>query len=628
MKKTLLLNTFSVQAWFICLTILALAGCKKEPVVSITSSQVNITGYLEKNPEQFSEWNKIVERTGNAGFLQAYGNYTMFVPTNDGVKKYLTDMGKTSIEQLDLEELKSVVRFHLIEDTLSSRSFGDGKLNTLTMLGQYLITGSATAGNFTSTVINRQANVTLFNVRLGNGYVHVIDNVLRPAKLTLAQMVAANPDYDLFEEALIRTGLYDSLNLLPANNPKTDQRFLTVIAESDATLGLVGVSNIDQYIAKYNSGPSDLKSAENGFHKYVAYHILYDAKYRADLASSQAHPTLTYPEILTAKFRNQNVILEDMEFNGTYEPGVMLNKEKSDNSAINGVLHESAPYSYNYTYKNAQGATVIATGTTTGHFAIKTRVPFPVYWDVADMPETRASGFFRTGTSAQPPNLFTKPAVDSPSPVKGWNWPKRGDGFYYNNGAGGGQSAGAAWVFRDYLNLFLGNSAGNARQEWIEMKTPVIVRGEYRVWICYRRKNQSGNWPQSDGTTAQVRIDGGPPSPKVFAFAEPIPFGNTAELEALGWKYYTSNGNAANPWDKVTLSPAGAYNSPWVAKNVGLMKINTTGTHTLRMEALRNSQNANNLDMIHFIPKDWQSQILPRFMPDGTEDYTNYPGTH
>jgi uncharacterized surface protein with fasciclin (FAS1) repeats len=424
MKKTFSLKRISVQAISICLFILAIAGCKKEPVVSITSSQVNITGYMEKNPEQFSEWNKIVELTGNAGFLQAYGNYTMFLPNNEGVKKYLTDMGKTSIEQLDLDELKAIVRFHLIEDTISSRSFGDGKLNNLTMLGQYLITGSSNTGSIANTVINRQANVTLFNVRLGNGYVHVIDNVLRPAKLTLAQLVEANPGYSIFTQALKETGLYDTLNIAPADNPKPDQRFITLIAESDQVLSAAGISSYAALKAKYNSGNSNLKSAENGLHKYVAYHILYEAKYQADLASSQAHSTLTYPEIVTAKFQNQKVLLEDMEFNGTYEPGVLLAKEKSDNSAVNGVLHESAPYSYNYTYKNAQGSTVTATGTTTGHFAIKARVPFAVYWDVADMPETRASGFFRTGTSAQPPNLFTKPSAASPSPVKGWNWPK------------------------------------------------------------------------------------------------------------------------------------------------------------------------------------------------------------
>jgi uncharacterized surface protein with fasciclin (FAS1) repeats len=629
MKKISKLNRLLLPAFAVCLVIFVITACKKEPIISTTSSQVNITGYLEKNLEQFSEWKKILDLTGNSGFLQAYGNYTMFAPTNDGVKKYLSDMGKTSVDQIDLNELKSIVRFHLLDDTITSRSFGDGKLNTLTMLGQYLITGSSnagTAGSTTSIVINRQANVSLFNVRLGNGYLHVIDNVLRPAKLTVSQTVEANPDFTIFTKALKETGLYETLNILPASNPKPDQRFLTLIAESNQVLDAAGIKTYEALRDKYNSGNPNLKSAENGFYKYVAYHVLLEAKYQADLASAQGHNTLIFPEIVQTKFVNQQLLIDDVEFNGNYEPGLKLAIDKSDVSAINGVFHAAAPHTYNYTYKNTAGQMVTAKGTTSGHFAIKTRVPFAVYWDVADMPETRASGFFRNGTSAQPP-AFTKVSADSPSPVKGWNWPKSRDGFTYQNGAGGGNAAGNAWVFRDYLNLFLGNVAGNLRQEWIDMKTPLIVRGEYYVWICYRRRNQSGNWPASDGTTARVRIDGGNVSPKVFAFAEPIPFGDTKTLEGLGWKYYTSNGISANPFEKQTLTGS-IYGTPWIAKNLGLMNIATTGQHTLRMEAIRSSQNANNLDMIHFIPKNWQSQILPRFRPDGTEDYFDYPGTH
>lgn len=623
MKK---INIHRISVLALCVMILAMVGCKKEPVVSTTSSQVNITGYLEKDPEKFSEWTKILEITGNSGFLQAYGDYTMFAPTNEGVKRYLADMGKTSVEQLDVEELRRVVRFHLLEDTISSRQFGDGKLNTLTMLGQYLITGSSNSGTSgqTNIVINRQANVDLFNVRLGNGYLHVIDNVLRPAKLTVAEMLKANPaEFSIFTEALEATGLYNALNISPVDNPKPDERFLTVIAEPNSVLQAANILSFEDLKNKYNSGNPDLKNPENGVYKYLAYHILLGAKYLADIASAQSHITLTYPEIVQAKFRNREIILDDMEFNGNYEPGVQIVKAKSDVSAINGVLHTVGPYQYNHTYTNGNGDVVTAQGTTNGHFAIKVRVPFPVYWDVADMPETRNSGFFRTGGSTNPP-AFRKTSATAPSPVKGWDWPKTGDGFTYMNGVSGGSHAGHAWVFRDYLNLFLGNVAGNLRQPWIDMKTPVIVRGEYYVWVCWRRRNQSGTWPASDGTTARVRIDGGEPSPKTFAFAEPIPFGDTKTLEQMGWKFYTSTGNPANPWDKIAFP----YNSPWQAKNLGLMKIETTGEHTLRMEAIRNSQNANNLDMIHFIPKDWPSQILPRFRPDGTPDFTDYPGTH
>ncbi|MEJ6980710.1 fasciclin domain-containing protein [Pedobacter sp. P351] len=589
----------------LALLLVGLTGCKKEPIISVVSNQVNITGYLDKNPDQFSEFRKILDLTGNAGYLQAYGNYTMFLPTNEGVKKFLEDNGKTSVDQVDLQELKNIVRFHLIEDTVATTDFGDGKLPALTMFGQYLVTGASNVGGSTQITINRQANLEESNIRLGNGYVHVIDYVLTPAKLTLAQSIEANPNFSIFTQALKETGLYDTLNILPVNNTDPAQKFLTVLVESDQVLAAAGFNSYAALKAKYNTGVADMKSHLNGMHAFMAYHILYNAKYLADIVSAQGHITLANPEVISSKLVNQQVVINDIDFNGSYEPGFTLNRDASDVSASNGVLHLTAPYA------------PASTAATTGHFMIKVRSPFPVYWDVADFPESRAllSVFRKSGTFT-----WRKSSASAPSPIKDWWWPKTGDGVTYNNDA--------SYVFKDYLNLFLGNQSGNARQEFIQMKSPLIVRGRYNVWVCYRRQNQSGRWPTSIGTEARLVIDGDP-TIKSFYFAEPPPTGSTNELESLGWKYYTSNGNAAAPFLKATFTSNGeTSNSPWVAKSLGVVTIKSTDVHTVVIQAIRGTQSTNNLDMIQFIPVDYQSQILPRFMPDGTEDWTNYPGTH
>lgn len=592
--------------WMLCFSailLLCAIACKKEPVVSQVSNQVNITGYIEKNPDQFSEFKKILELTGNAGYLQAYGNYTLFLPNNEGVTKYLTDMGKTSVDQVDLLELKDIVRFHLIEDTVSTTLFGDGKLTSLTMFGQYLVTGAINNSvGGTKITVNRQANIVQPNIRLGNGYIHVIDNVLRPAKKTLAQLIEENPNLTYFTRALKETGLYDTLNYLPSAHPDKRKKFLTVIAETDQVIG-AHFPTYEVFKAKYNTGSSDLKSHLNGFHAFMAYHILFDARYFADIASAQGHPTLAEPEVIASKLTNQQILINDMTFNGTYEPGFLLARSTSDVTATNGVLHFSAPYS------PANGAP------TTGHFAIKKRDPFPVYWDVADFPESRAlTAIFRRSGNAD----FHKPNTTAPSPINGWDWGKQRFGVTYRNDKN-------TWVFGDYLNLVIGVSS---RNDWMTFKTPLIVRGKYNVWVCYRRQNQSGTWPARIGTRCRMLIDG-EALPKPWSFAEPAPTGSTAELEALGWKYYTSNGNPSSPFLKQTYNASGSVtNSPWVSKNLGVVEIKTTDVHTMTIEALLDSQNANNLDMVHFIPVDYVSQILPRFKVDGSEDWTNYPGTH
>lgn len=606
MKKTMLYNWAGALSVF--LLLLTIVGCKKEPIVSQVSTQVNITSYLDANPEQFSEFRKILEIADADGFLQAYGNYTLFLPTNDGVKKYLSDIGKSSVEQVSVDELKNLVRFHLLEDTISTAHFGDGKLNSLTMLGQYLITGVNITDGETSISVNRQANVEASNIRLGNGYVHVIDNVLRQARLTVAEMLKANPDnYSIFTEALEATGLYDTLNVLPANNTVENRKYLTLLAETNQTLIAEGISSIDDLKTRYDkTDVKDLKNPANGVHAYVAYHILFGSKYFADIASAQAQQTLATPEILRTNFVNDQILINDEVFNNVYEPGVLLTRVNSDNSAVNGVLHSIAPYS------PASGQA------TTGHLPIKKREPFPVYWDVADFPEARANlAKFRTAGAGRID--FNKVNKTAPSPIKGWDWGGQQWGPVYWNATG-------AWVHQDYLNLPIGVKS---RNDWMTFTTPLIVRGSYNVWVCYRRQNQSkAQWPSSIGTLTRVLVDG-VALPRTFNFAEPAPLGSTAELAALGWKYYTSNGNAAKPYDLSRYTATGdATGNPWVAENVGVVEIKTTDVHELRLEAVQGSQSTNNLDMVHFIPVKWESQILPRFMPDGTPDFTDYPGTH
>ena len=104
----------------------------------------------------------------------------------------------------------------------------------------------------------------------------------------------------------------------------------------------------------------------DSLHIYVAYHIIPEAKYLADIASASSHFTLQPLEVLSSKLAVEKVLINDLDFNGVHEPGVELPRSASDISTTTGVLHIAS-----------------------AHFRPKLRVPFPVYWDVADFPEVR-----------------------------------------------------------------------------------------------------------------------------------------------------------------------------------------------------------------------------------------------
>ena len=156
------------------IAVLCTSSCKKVDIKTNTTDDVNIVGYLEKNSDSFSLFNQILIRTETSAFLNAYGAYTVFAPTNSGVKQWLTSIGAASVEAADMNVLKEMVKFHILEDTVTTGSFKDGKLPVPTMHGQYLIAGAGTSGGGASYIINRQAAVLQSNIRVGNGFIHSV----------------------------------------------------------------------------------------------------------------------------------------------------------------------------------------------------------------------------------------------------------------------------------------------------------------------------------------------------------------------------------------------------------------------------------------------------------------------
>ena len=553
-------------------------SCKKTELVTTTTTDVNIYGYLAQNPDKFSELVKIIDKTGYSDFLNAYGAYTLFAPDNAAIKAYLQQTGKPSVDAFSVEELKNLIRLHLVQDTLNTNSFKDGKLPQVTMLGQYLLTGVTNKDGVSSYIVNRQALVIEPNIHTANGNIHVIDNVLKAATKTVAQTVKDNPAFSIFAAALDSTGFYDLLNIV--NNPDTTRRFLTVIAETNKALQDSGISSYSQLKAKY-SQTGDPKRSDDSLNLYVAYHIFTEARYIADIVTSASIPTLAPLEVITPKLDGETVLLNDVTFNGIHEPGVVLDRALSDITASNGVVHLA----------NA-------------HFAVKIRVPIRVDFDVADQPELRKlTSIFRKATSVTAiagtgagysiARGFladvTWGANTSTTSTISYNCMPATNTRYF------------AW-WSDYIRIPMGNTS---RNKWIEFRTPLLVKGKYKVWICYYRGRNSTNNPTP--LSNRVSFDG-EPLQRTFGFDEQKPIGTPGELEALGWKQYTEVPQTNTGEDRNN-----------VGRLVGTVDVKSTDRHVIRIEFLlsHSGQEQNFLDMIQFIPVN-DDQRKPIFGRDGS----------
>ncbi len=561
MKRNIALAICSV---FVITSLMLMPGCRKIKIEESTTGDVNIVGYLDKNIDSFSLFRQILERTGNAAFLNAYGAYTCFAPTNSGVKSYLTSLGASSVEAADLTTLKDMVRLHLLEDTVYTNSFTDGKLPVITMYGQYLVTSVTNKAGVSSYLINRQAIIQKSNIRTGNGIIHVIDNVLKPATKTIAQQLEANPDYSIFVQAMKETGFFTKLNTV---NPDTSKRWVTVFAESNKVLADSGFNSYAALKARY-SKTGNPTNTNDSLYIYVAYHISQGLKFLGDIITISTHETLQPQEVISVKLIDQQVILNEDEFNGVLEKGIVLNRDKSDIAATNGVWHDAA-----------------------AHFMVKFRKPTALYWDVSTFEEIKKlPAFYRKANYT-----FSRP-TEADNPIKDiyWGWgPLAGtNNLNYLYGSTG-------------LTQFTVNNDVNRmpmglpnRPTWWEMRTPPIIKGKYKVWICYRQERQSS----SSNLLCQVTVNG-QVMQRTMNFTDTRPAGTDSELEAIGWKRYTEN-----------------TTNTLCARQVGVIEFTKTQQQVIRFTPLVGTQDRNNLDMIHFIPID-QDQILPRFRPTGEMIY-------
>lgn len=548
-----MMNKFTTSVLIALLGLLPTAcmiGCRQLDLVETTTSDVNLYSYLKTQPDKFSDFTAILDKAGYEGFLDAYGAYTLFVPINGGVQTYLKSINKTT-DQLTKEEARSIAKIHIIRDTLTTKSFKDGKLPLVTMYGQYLLGGVSFANGASSYSLNRQALVLESNITTSNGIIHVIDNVLKPATLTLAAMLDKDPAYSIFAEAMKQTGYYDSLNVVLTD---PDKRWTTVLAESNAALSKAGITSFDALKKRYNkTGNPRLKT--DSLNLYVAYHLLPGAKYLADIITASSHPTKVPLEVVTSKLDGQTVLINDDDFNGIHEQGVVMDRALSDNAATNGVIHQA-----------------------TGHFTSKVRKPVPTFWDVADFPEIRKL-----------PAFYGKKNYDfALGAVRDINWERSNFSLTYAYNT----SATFLTFKNDYLVIPLG--APN-RSVWVDLKTPMLVKGRYKVWVCYRTQKQSGG----SINICQGSVDG-ETLPRPITFTDGAPAGAEGELEALGWKLYVDPGTDRNSAGRL----------------LGIIDIKTTDRHIFRLTNIQGTQNNNNLDMVHFIPID-APQTRPRFNRNG-----------
>ncbi len=268
--------------------------------------KMTIYDYVVAKKDTFSSFLAIMEKGGLDLTMSAYNPnakdgkfaYTLFLPTNDAVNKFISEHPQyNTLNDLLNDEayVRALSRYHVLNMGIITNDFPFGALPELTLSGDQLTVSFIIETDTSYYKINNQAAIILPNVEASNGFVHVIETMLTPVTYTTYGWLSQNPGYSIFKAALDATGLKDTLNI----NQKTDTRRLrphTLLVEHDSIFNRRNIRSFDDLAKKISPGNADYKNRSNLLYNFMAYHILEGSLFLDDFEGVAANYN-TYSDI-------------------------------------------------------------------------------------------------------------------------------------------------------------------------------------------------------------------------------------------------------------------------------------------------------------------------------------------
>ncbi len=353
-----------------------------------TATKRTAAQYLSDDPDQYSQFQSILERANYYTLLSTYGTYTVFAPTNSAVEEYLSENGYGSIDDIPEKKCDTLARTHLVEKgAFFTTDYNDGALPEMNMDDRYLVLSCDSDiennnaliiyVNKTARLINRDDSVT-------NGVVHTINKVLTASNLFLPDLIEADSTCTLFAQALKLTNMSDSLTQYidesysctgdsidpneglavryggedrTAVYPEKRYFKYTAFVEPDEVYARYGIYTIDDLIAyakqiydeTYPSDAGlyddDFTNRRNPLNRFISYHLMDRQLKYSDLAPSG--------EILTLCCRTDVADAED--FWPTMAPYTMIRFCRP-----NGELYANRKGFQRFVETNGEGVKVLS----------------------------------------------------------------------------------------------------------------------------------------------------------------------------------------------------------------------------------------------------------------------------
>ena len=301
---------------YILAIALSIVACTEEIDKSnrYTFTGETVADYMLNRSDKYSHFINLLKRANLLGLLSTYGQYTLFLPDNEAVEKYVQEQDSiyhatkdspifvnTGISSPHIDELSDsmaivIARNHLLNARYQTADMSEGALLTRNFNNRNLgISYDVVDERFYIMVNNKSAIISGDN-EVENGLIHIVDKAINPVEMNLPQLIGSCNFFSIFNEALNITGFKDSLQLdidntytwdptatsgvmTPTYYPKTKYQKYTGFLETDEVFNANGIYTLDDLkaFAEKWYGTEDRENArspQNALYKFVAYHFL------------------------------------------------------------------------------------------------------------------------------------------------------------------------------------------------------------------------------------------------------------------------------------------------------------------------------------------------------------------
>ena len=207
-----------------------------EPTMSNTIADIAVA-----NPD----FSILVEALTKANLVGAVSDkdaeLTVFAPTNAAFVSLLSDLNLSSLDDVPVETLKSILLYHVIGSKAMSGDLESGYYPTLSPNNDNNMSVYIKVDN--GVFINKNTKVTTPDIIADNGVIHVVDKVILPP--SVVNIAIDNENFSILVAAVVKAGLVDALS---AAGPFTV--FAPTNQAFEALFNSLGISGIDDLTAE------------------------------------------------------------------------------------------------------------------------------------------------------------------------------------------------------------------------------------------------------------------------------------------------------------------------------------------------------------------------------------------